>query len=323
MDVPGPRSPRERSAGFPVPLARLLPKPVFYVLAGGGAHGAVQWGALQALAQTDLAPDFIMGTSAGALSGSIYAEDPQSGVARLAYVWAQMSMSYLVGDKWWSKGITQVRSRSLVGNTIEEATLNSILQTDKIEDLAIPFAAVATDLASGRPHVFDSGPLVPALLASSAIPGVLPPVEIDGRPFCDGLASANLPAVPAVQRGAGSIVVLDTGARAAGEVATTPTRVLSRVGGIMAASQRRRQLRDAAARVPVLLLPTPNDLGGSLEFGDTMRSAAATYRMTRSFLTDLCLQQSRRRKLPVGLYARPDDHGLSEDLQPLLKPVSP
>lgn len=303
-----------------MPLARLLPKPVFYVLAGGGAHGAVQWGALQALAQTDLAPDFIMGTSAGALSGSILAEDPESGVARLAYVWAQMNMSYLVGDKWWSKGITQVRSRSLVTNTIEAGTLDSILKTEKIEDLTVPFAAVATDLASGRPHVFDEGPLVPALLASSAIPGVLPPVDIDGRPYCDGLASANLPAVPAVQKGAASIVVLDTGARQSAEIATTPARVLSRVGGIMAASQRRRQLRDAAARVPVLLLPTPDDLGGSLEFGDTMRSAASTYRMTRAFLADLCLQHKRR--LPVGLYARPDDHGLSQDLQPLLKPVA-
>jgi NTE family protein len=297
----------------------MLPKPVYYVLAGGGAHGSVQWGALQALAQTDLAADFIMGTSAGALSGSILAEDPESGVARLAYVWAQLDMSYLVGDKWWSKGITQVRSRSLVGNTIEAATLNSILHTDKIEDLHVPFAAVATDLASGRPHVFDKGPLVPALLASSAIPGVLPPVEIEGRPYCDGLASANLPAVPAVRHGAASIVVLDTGARQAGETAKTPARVLSRVGGIMAASQRRRQLREAATRVPVLLLPTPNDLAGSLEFSDTMRSAAVTYSMTRAFLADLSLQYKRR--LPVGLYARPDDHGLSDDLQPLLKPV--
>lgn len=319
MDVPGPRSAAERNAGYPVPLAKMLPKPVYYVLAGGGAHGSVQWGALQALAQTDLAPDFIMGTSAGALSGSILAEDPESGVARLAYVWAQLDMSYLVGDKWWSKGITQVRSRSLVGNAIEAATLNSILQTEKIEDLSVPFAAVATDLASGRPHVFDNGPLVPALLASSAIPGVLPPVEIAGRPYCDGLASANLPAVPAVQRGAASIVVLDTGARQAVETAKTPARVLSRVGGIMAASQRRRQLREAATRVPVLLLPTPDDLGGSLEFSDTMRSAAATYSMTRAFLADLSLQYKRR--LPVGLYARPDDHGLSDDLQPLLKSV--
>jgi NTE family protein len=215
-----------------------------------------------------------------------------------------------------------MRSPGLVSNAVVEATLQGLLQTERIEDLDVPFAAVATDLATGRPHVFDSGPLIPALLASSAIPGVLPPVMIDDRPYCDGLASANLPAVPAVQRGAGSIVVLDTGSRQSGEVGTTATKVLARVGAIMAASQRRRQLREAAAQVPVLLLPTPDDLGGSLEFSDTMRAGASAYTMARSFLADVALTFRRRRRLRPGLYARPDDPGLSPDLRPLLREVA-
>jgi len=87
----------------------------------------------------------------------------------------------------------------------------------------------------------------------------------------------------------------------------------------MAASQRRRQLREAAANVPVLLLPTPNDLGGSLEFAGTMAAGASGYAMARSFLADLTLQQ--RRRLRPGLYARADDHGLSADLLELLREV--
>ncbi len=319
MDVPGPRSERERSLGFPIPLADLLPKPIHYVMAGGGSHGAVQWGALQALALTDIVPDSIIGTSAGALSGSILAEDLKAAVARLAYVWGQMNMSYLAGDRWLSRGLTQMRSPGLVSNTIEQATIASILHTELIEDLDVPFAAVATDLASGRPHIFDSGPVIPALLASTAIPGVLPPVEINGRLYCDGLASANLPAVQAVQRGAGSIVVLDTGHGKAGDVSASSAKVLSRVRGIMAISQRRRQLRDAASRVPVVLLPTPDDLGGTLDFGGTMHAGSLTYEKARAFLADLCLQCSE--PLDVGLYARPDDPGLSEDLLPMLKEV--
>ncbi len=302
-----------------MPLARLLPKPVHFVMAGGGSHGAVQWGALQALDQTDLSPDAIIGTSAGALTGSILAEDLASGVHRIAYVWGQINMSFLVGEKWLTRGITQVRSPGLIANDTQRATLESILHTERIEDLEVDFAAVATDLATGRPHVFDSGELISALLASSAIPGVLPPVEIEGRRYVDGLASANLPAIPALQRGAGSIVVLDTGARAATEPGTTPTKVLGRVAAIMASSQRRRQLREAARSVPVLLLPTPDDLGGSLEFGDTMRAGASGYAMARAFLADLCLHN--RRRLRPGLYARPDDHGLSPELLPLLKAV--
>jgi hypothetical protein len=87
----------------------------------------------------------------------------------------------------------------------------------------------------------------------------------------------------------------------------------------MASSQRRRQLRDASAQIPVVLLPTPDDLGGSLEFGDTMRSAAASYGMARAFLADLSLQQ--RGTLRPGLYARPGDHGVSVDLLPLVTQV--
>jgi NTE family protein len=319
MEVPGPRSTSERRAGDPIPVARVLPGPVHFVMAGGGAHGAVQWGTLQALRQTDIVPDSIIGTSAGALNGAIIAEDLASGVNRMSYVWGQINMSYLVGDKWLARGLKQVRSPSLISNAPQAATLESILRTELIEDLELPFAAVATDLASGRPHIFDSGPLIPALLASSAIPGVLPPVYFDDRPFVDGLACANLPAVPALERGAGSIIVLDTGTRAGGEIGLTPTKVLGRVAAIMAASQRRRQLRQAAVQVPVVLLPTPSDLGGSMEFRDTMRVAADSYTMTRAFLADLALRG--RRRLRPGLYARPDDHALSDDLQPLLKVV--
>ncbi len=322
MVVPDPRSAHERSAGNPLPLTRLLPRPIHYVMSGGGSHGAVQWGALQALAQTDLVPDAIIGTSAGALNGAVAAEDHASAANRISYIWGQINMTYLVGDKWLARGITQMRSASLISNAAQAETLESLLSARNIEDLEVDFAAVATDLASGRPHIFDSGPLVPALLASSAIPGVLPPIEIDGRPFVDGLASANLPAVPALERGAASIVVLDTGSRAPGELGLTATKVLGRVASIMASSQRRRQLREAAANVPVLLLPTPDNLGGSMDFGDTMRAAASSYATSRAFLSDLVLQNHHhRRRLRPGLYARPDDHGLSDELQALLKAV--
>jgi hypothetical protein len=87
----------------------------------------------------------------------------------------------------------------------------------------------------------------------------------------------------------------------------------------MAASQRRRQLREVAGQIPVLLLPTPYDLGGTLEFGDTMRAGASGYAMARAFLADLARQ--RRRRLRPGLYARGDDPGLNPQLHPMVKAV--
>ncbi len=88
------------------------------------------------------------------------------------------------------------------------------------------------EIATGKATALDSGDLIPALLASSAIPGILPPVTIGGRQYIDGLASANLPARLAVERGAGSIVVLDTGSRKQGPVSKSPTKVVSPEWGL-------------------------------------------------------------------------------------------
>ena len=81
-------------------LAHHLPHPVAYVMAGGGAHGSVQWGLLQALAETDISPDVLIGTSAGSLTCSILGEDPLSALSRLSYVWSQLDIEVLVGDSW-------------------------------------------------------------------------------------------------------------------------------------------------------------------------------------------------------------------------------
>lgn len=301
--APTARSRAQRRLGRLLPVADLLPRPVHYVLAGGGSHGAVQWGLLQALSETDLHPDALIGTSAGALSGVVVAEDPTSGLNRLAYVWSQLNSTFLFRDSWLGR-LGNARQQALADNSAERATLQSILHAETFAELELPFAAVATDAATGAPVVLDSGPLLPALLASTAIPGLFPPVTIDGRVLFDGLASANLPAMPAVRAGAGSVVVLDTGGSAPTELRSNARGVIARLGQILSAAQRRDQLRDAAEQVPVVLLPTPGDLAGLLDFGDTMRSAAGAYRMAREFLLDLVGDHDG--PLPPGLYAATD-----------------
>lgn len=303
-----------------LPLAPLLPRPVFYAMAGGGSHGAVQWGLLQALSETDLTPDGIVGTSAGALSGVIMAEDPPSGLNRLAYIWGQLDAGHVVGENWLAR-LANARQIALLDNRTEERTLESLLTATTFEDLALPFSAVATDVATGGAVIVDSGPLIPALLASSAIPGALPPVEIDGRWLFDGLASANLPAVPALRQGAGSIVVLDTGGRDPGVINQSARRVISRLSSILGTAQRVDQLRDSASRVPVVLLPTPGGLAGNLDFRHTMQSAATAYSSARSFLAALVRERAGR-PLQAGLYAVADQRGVAGALADLLLPVT-
>lgn len=321
MHVPAPVIPPGDAVREPIRLLHRLPHPICYVMAGGGAHGSVQWGLLQALAETDIEPDTLVGTSAGSLTSAIVSEDPLSAVSRLSYVWSQLDLDVLVGDSWMSMLTAATRKNvSLADNATERATLEAILVARDFADLRLPTAAVATDLATGRATAFDSGELIPALLASSAIPGMLPPVTIGGRTYIDGLASANLPARIAVERGAKSIVVLDTGSREQPPVSASPTKVVSRVNSILNASQRRAQLAYASARVPVLVLPTPENLGAALDFRGTMMAASSAYELARQFLFDASRSRART-KLKPGLYARPERYAHDPDLSVFLHPV--
>ena len=305
-----------------ISFARRLPKPIVFVMAGGGAHGCVQWGLLQAIYETDIRPDALIGTSAGALTSAIVAEDPIAATHRLAYVWSQLDLDVLVGDSWLSMITAATRSKtSLVESTAEREALETILAARHFDELALPMAAVATDLATGAATALDEGALIPALLASSAIPGVLPPVEISGRRYIDGLASANLPARLAVERGAGSIVIFDTGSRAAAPVSTSATKVVARVNTILGASQRRSQLSAAAQQVPVVLLPTPSSMGPALDFRRTMRAASESYELARSFVHDLS-NVGGRGKLTAGLYARPADLDLDPEVAKYENPIA-
>lgn len=307
-------------------IAAHLPRPITFVMAGGGAHGSVQWGLLQALAETDVVPDSLIGTSAGSLTCSILGEDPLSALSRLSYVWSQLDLEGLLGDSWMSMfSAATKRNQSLADNTTERATLERILVARDFAQLQVPTAAVATDLATGRATAFDSGELLPALLASSAIPGMLPPVSIDGRLYIDGLASANLPARLAVERGAGSIVVFDTGSRGPAAVSKSPMKVVSRVNAILNARQRFAQLAYASARVPTIVLPTPQNLGAALNFRGTLAAASEAYELARDFLEDLAAMHRPRssRRFGPGLYARPAPYQTHPDLQAHLRSVAP
>lgn len=293
-------------------------------MAGGGAHGSVQWGCLQALAETDIAPDQLIGTSAGSLTSAIYGEDPLSALSRLAYVWSQLDLNAVLGSSRLSMLTAATKlSASLADNGTERETLEHIYRARSFDDLQLPTAVVATDLATGQATAFTEGDLITALMASTAIPGLLPPVEINGRLYIDGLASANLPARLAVEGGAGTVIVLDTGGREPVDVGGSPIRMVGRVNSILNARQRTTQLTYAATRVPTIVLPTPQDLGAALDFRETMSAASRTYELSRRFLFDLANQASGHRgTLPPGLYTRAGDLADDPDLGPLLQPVS-
>jgi len=171
-------------------------------LSSGGARGAAHVGILKVLQEYGIEPDVIAGTSMGAQVGGIYASG--LGLDKMESLWRSSSFGHVFKTlfptiPWsgWSSGngITRLL-RSLIGNP-------------RIEDLSIPFAAVATDLQSGQPHRITSGPLVDAIRASLSVPGLFAPVWLDGHLLIDGGVSNPMPVDVARQLGADVVIGID------------------------------------------------------------------------------------------------------------------
>jgi NTE family protein len=267
-----------------------LPRPVAFVLGGGASFGAVQVGMLQALSEIDLTPDLVVGTSVGSLNGALVAEDPRGAANRLTHLWMQVTRETVFPGRVVDRMRTWRQHRTFfVQPDGLRDLLTSTLASERIEDLALPFAATAMDLATGRVVHLDSGPLVPALLASAAVPGVYPSVRINDRDLVDGGVVSKVPVAQALRMGARSIVVLDCGAfRLRPE---TPRKLPELVAHVVAIMMRQQVVRDVpvvAREVPVLYLPGPYRMTSSpLEFVASPRLMKEAYEKTRAFLGEV------------------------------------
>jgi len=174
---------------------------VALVLGGGAARGFAHIGVIRVLEQEKIPIDLIVGTSVGSLIGALYAYEANSfelewtafGLTRedlLDYALIGATMGPIKGE----------RLEQFVAKRVPVAT---------IEQLRIPFAAVATDLNRGKRVVLDRGPLPRAIRASCAIPGVFQPVELQGKILVDGGTVDNLPVSVAREKGADIVIAVD------------------------------------------------------------------------------------------------------------------
>jgi NTE family protein len=184
-----------------------------FVLGGGGNLGAHEVGMLRALLEHGITPDLVVGTSVGAINGAAVAADPTVGAAeRLREMWARMERSDVFGGSVLGRLGTLARTRThLHDNEGLRRLLAEALPVAAIEDLPVAFECVAASIESAAEHWFTSGPLVEAILASCAVPGLLPPVEVGGEHFLDGGIVNSIPVGRAVARGARRIFVLHVG----------------------------------------------------------------------------------------------------------------
>ena len=195
-------------------LRRLLRgrRPVAFVLSGGGSLGAIQVGMLQALFDAGIKPDMLIGTSVGAVNAAWVGGWPNSeGVARLAEIWKGLRRDDVFPLGWTAAAGLLGRSNHLISNAGLRSVLERHIPYERLEQAQIPVHVVASELRNGRASVISSGPAVPALLASCAIPGVFPPVSIGKRELVDGGVANHTPIEAAVALGAQRIYVLTIG----------------------------------------------------------------------------------------------------------------
>lgn len=185
-----------------------------FVLGGGGRWGAVEVGMIRALDEAGIEPDLILGTSIGAFNGAVIADYPgREGVERLTGFWEEVTGADLFQTGFFDRAIRVATLKPAIHDTAELRALveHAIHPDTRIEDLQVPFQCVAASIENFAEHWFDRGLLVDAVLASSAVPALFPPVVINGESFYDGGLVDSVPLGRAVALGADIVYVLQVG----------------------------------------------------------------------------------------------------------------
>ena len=237
-----------------------------FVLSGGASLGAVQVGMLEALYERQIVPDFLVGTSVGALNAAFISSRPTAveTARKLARVWRGLeredvfpvSLSALVS------GVCGRRNH-LVPDGALRRLVRRYLEFDRLENAPIPLHLVAFDMTNGRELLLSHGSAEDAVAASAAIPGVFPPVSIDDRSLIDGGVVNNTPISHAVELGAQRIYVLPT---------QYPFRPMERVPGsafdaalcglgLLIGSRIETDIARYSSQVELVMLPVPDTAG--------------------------------------------------------------
>jgi NTE family protein len=186
---------------------------VAFVLGGGGVLGAVEVGMVRALLEAGIRPELVLGTSVGALNGLAVAADPSESVTeRLLEMWVSPEAAAVYGDSLPRQLGRFATSTHLHAPGPLRRMLEQRLGRDlSFADLVVPFQCCAASIERAAEHWFATGPVIDAVLASAAVPGLLPPVRIGGEHYVDGGIVNSIPVGRAVELGATTIYVLQVG----------------------------------------------------------------------------------------------------------------
>lgn len=254
------------------------PKPrIALVLGGGAARGFAHVGVIRALEQEKLPLDMVVGTSVGSLIGAIYAADVNS----FDLEWTAFQLEK--DDIFDFSVMNAVKGMGLAKGDKLEAWVKGHIKTTNIENMKIPFSAVATDLNWGHKVVLDKGSVPRALRASAAIPGVFPPVQHQGKILVDGGVVDNIPISVARAKGADIVIAVDISGNVGNTNITNLLDVTLQATNIMFALNVEHSKKDAD------ILITPAGIGdiGMLDFTQKKRCMQAGIDATRKAMPSI------------------------------------
>jgi len=302
-----------------------------FVLSGGASLGAIQVGMLKALYEREIAPDLIVGTSVGAINAAFVASRQQTSATAdaLADVWLALRRSevFPLNPVTGFVGFFGGRNHLIPDRHLRRLVAKH-LEIERLEDARVPLHVIATDVLSGEEVRLSRGDALEAVMASTAIPGVFPPVEWGERDLVDGGISNDAPISHALELGAERVYVLPTGYACALE--EPPRGALAMLLHSTSLLVQRRLLveiellRDGAELV---VLPPPCPLAVQpIDFGRAAELIEAAYADAREFLTGA--ESADGTSIPI-MRLRPHGHGGRRNgpgrrrAQPPRQPTSP
>ena len=183
-----------------------------FVMTGGGSLGAVQVGMLKALLGAGLMPDAVVGVSAGALNGALLARNPSlATVQALEVLWRNTGTRQALGLSWRSALAMLGLGGELGHSRGLRSLLDKALGPLQFSELALPLHVLCAELVTGDAVVLNRGTVIEAVIASAAVPGVFPPVDVAGQQLVDGAVASVSPLTVARGLAAQRIVVLPCG----------------------------------------------------------------------------------------------------------------
>jgi NTE family protein len=267
-----------------------------FVLSGGGNQAVSEVGMLRALLERGITPDVIIGTSAGAWNGSVLAADPTvAGVESLVTMWESLrGEDVFPGGKLARAWNLLTRDDHLFSDQGLHDLLSRAALPKTFAELAVPLRVVACDLDSGEEVVFAGGPLIPALLASAALPGLFPPVRHDRRVLVDGAVVDTVPLWHALAGPVDRIYVLTVTGELMRRPLRSPIDVAIRAFTISRKQRFELELRNVPAGIEVHVLPAPDDDREFFDFSDPLMLIEEAHHLAERHLDEADAARAQR-----------------------------